>query len=223
MPRPRDTQRSRVYATSYEGTSPAAHAILANGRKTSAGNRHIDNCQAYVDDLTAQRWFQSRWGRKRIEVGHKVWGDATWDGGDISLPPWARTEDTILHEVAHALTPSKYAAHGPEYAGVYLTLVRGAVGVAAGRSLRESYREKRVRMNMAAVPAAGSRVVVTKTERAAKEKAAAQRPVTREEAARAAEVLRRAARTGVFGPGSRKPRVHALATARLLEAAVNPS
>jgi hypothetical protein len=32
-------------------------------------------------------------------------------------------------------------------------------------------------------------------------------------------VIRRAAAQGVFGPGGRKPRVHALATARLLETA----
>lgn len=214
--RPRDTQRQRLYSTCWAGTSPAATRYLDGGSKTSAGSVSIPACQAYVDDLVEQRWFQSRWGRRRIPVGHKVWGNATWDGYDISLPPWARSEDTILHEVAHALTPRKYAAHGPEFAGVLMTLVRHRVGAPAAQSLRESFRDKRVRMNLKAVPDAGSKTVVTKTAVAAKTRAAATKPPTAIELAQAADVIRRAAKNGAFGPSGRKPREHALATARML-------
>lgn len=232
MPRPRDTQRSKVYAA--EGVvakfrSPHADRLLTTtkvyGDFGKADRVMISAAQAYVDDLLAQRWFQSRWGQRRIEVGSKSYGRAVgYSGGPIFLPPWARTEHTILHEVAHTLLTSRHAAHGPEFAATFLTLVEHRCGVEAAKALRESFAEHRVkyRKGLAVVPKAGQRTVVTKTAAlaAAKRQTKAEQTLltgsTRR--AQAAAVIRASVKAGHFGPSGSKPRTHALATARQLEA-----
>jgi putative metallohydrolase (TIGR04338 family) len=205
---PRDTQRARLYAA--ERAAAAAAGDTFHGRTIPN-----DECQAWVDDLMRRPAMQSRWGIHPIDVIMKRGGSAYGGGGRITLPLFARNPWVILHEVAHNLTPNRYAAHGPEFAGVLLFLVRTRLGNEAGAALLAEYRTHKVRRNTAAVPAP-TRPVVTKAQRAAKERARRTRPVTADEAARAADVLRRAAANGAFGPAGSKPRTYALAAARTL-------
>jgi putative metallohydrolase (TIGR04338 family) len=235
--RPRDNQRQRVYSAEEdaghlrEHESPAARRMLFDEarllRQRNHGSHHhngrpvapaIEDAQRYVDDLCRQAWFQRRFGQRRIQVVWKASGKAT-GGTRIALPPWARHEETILHETAHVLTEhtvyGSAAWHGPEFTATLLTLVRYRMGEDAYKTLRATMRHRRVRVGAMPKP---SRTVVTQAERAAKRRAVAARPVTAAEAAQAAAVLRRAATSGVFGPSGRKPRTHALETARALEA-----
>jgi len=64
----------------------------------------------------------------------------------------------VLHEVAHCLTPTDLAAHGPEYAGVLLALVRRAVDPARAQSLEDAFARHRVRWTLAAVPVPATRL-----------------------------------------------------------------
>jgi hypothetical protein len=97
----------------------------------------------------------------------------------VTLPPWARTEHVILHEVAHGLLPKPHAWHGPEYVGIFLTLVRHTLGEDAGRRFSDKLRQHKASRSMAAVPDTDtSRTVVTAAQRAVRERAAKQRPST---------------------------------------------
>jgi hypothetical protein len=132
------------------------------------------------------------------------------------MPLWSRCELITLHEVAHCLTPSRHACHGPEFAGVMLALVRHQMGDEAGRALRAGFRSTRARVSAAAVPAP-TKTVVTAAAVKARRRVAASRPPDRMAASEAAAVLRRATKNGWFGASGSKSRSAALATARELE------
>ena len=140
MDRPRDSQRARLYRAENEVDPGKALPTVAA-------------MQAYVDGVAATGWFTDRWGTRTFEVrpgyGHKR---ATADAdGVLQMPRWARREMTILHEVAHCVTPVTFAAHGHEYAGVLLAIVRRAMGLAKAQALEESFQRHRVRWSTAAV------------------------------------------------------------------------
>jgi putative metallohydrolase (TIGR04338 family) len=140
-PRPRDSQRSRLYRA--EGEVDA-------GRRLPT----VERMQAWVDGLVATDWFVARWGERSFEVrpgfGHRR---ATADeNGVLQMPKWARNELVLLHEVAHCLTPPAFASHGPEYAGVLLTLARRGMGPGTAQLLEDAFARERVRWTLAAVP-----------------------------------------------------------------------
>ena len=139
--RPRDSQRARLYRAEDE---------VGPGRRLAT----VEALQAYVDDLRGTDWFRSRWGTPSFEVrpgyGHRR---ATADrNGVLQMPRWARTEVVLLHEVAHCLTPATFAAHGAEYAGVLLSLVRRAVDSGTAQRLEDAVASHRVRWTVAGVP-----------------------------------------------------------------------
>jgi putative metallohydrolase (TIGR04338 family) len=114
----------------------------------------VDALQAYVTGLANADWFTARWGARTFEVrpgyGHRR---ATADrNGVLQMPRWSRTQLIVLHEMAHCLTPVSYAAHGPEYAGVFLSLVRRGLTPASAQALEDAFVRHRVRWSMAAVP-----------------------------------------------------------------------
>lgn len=201
MTRPRDSRRQRLYDSQEHGDySATAIRLLGPGgdKVPSTGSVTIEAVQAYVDHVTSAAWFQRRWGRRHITARHKVYGSATGGGSTITMPPWSRNEMIILHEIAHCLTPSRYAPHGPEFAGVFLTLVRHAAGAEVGRRLRERFRENRVRVSMLEVPKP-TRTVVTRSAEVSAKRAAAKQPLTPQEARRAADLLARGIAAGQFG------------------------
>ena len=140
MDRPRDSQRARLYR--------AENAVDA-GRPLPT----VPVMQAYIDEVAATGWFIDRWGDRSFEVrpgyGHKR-ATATPDGV-LQMPRWARREMTILHEVAHCLTPESFAAHGSEYAGVLLALVRRAMGLGPAQALEDAFDAHRVRWSTGAL------------------------------------------------------------------------
>jgi putative metallohydrolase (TIGR04338 family) len=138
--RPRDSQRARLYRAENEVDAGRALSTVAV-------------MQAYVDGVAATAWFTDRWGSRSFDVrpgyGHKR-ATATQEGV-LQMPRWARREMTILHEVAHCLTPVSFAAHGHEYAGVLLALVRRAMGLGPAQALEDAFERHRVRWSTAAL------------------------------------------------------------------------
>lgn len=206
--RSRDNQRSKLYK---------AERVL----HTPPQFETVQQCQDFVNEVMASRWVAARW-KNRIEVrpgyGHR---SATADPTSqiIQLPVWARHHAVILHEMAHCLNTGSraYAWHGPEFAGLFLSLVHHVMGADAATKLRESFKANRVRYNLKAIPSSPRFEVVPKTVIAAKARQRATRPLTLEERHNLAALLRRAAKAGQLGPADRKPRIHALSTARLVE------
>jgi putative metallohydrolase (TIGR04338 family) len=243
----RDNQRQRLYdaedairdlrvsrtATKHlvDTQHVAGWGVIEDGKSVQMKCPTVAATQAYVDAVTSAAWFQSRWGRRKITVvagrgSHGAYGEIT-----VSQVH-RRSEVVILHEIAHCLTGYHHAHHGPEFAGVLLTLVRYQMGKTHADTLRASFKAKRVRYTMADVPKPGH-PVVTQAERsrqaaAAKRQEKAQAESQREAAQRrlvgytarhqAAEAIRANVKAGRFGPSGSKPRTHALATARALEA-----
>ena len=166
----RDTQRSRLYKADdvldglrvsalakrhlTDSVKHSALRVIRDGRMEPLYYPSVESAQDYVDAVLASAWFRRRWGHKRIPVQHSHGhGSAAWYDGSISLSvQHRRWEATILHEIAHILTPHPYAHHGPEFAGVLLTLVKHVMGSEHAATLRESFKANRVRYAMTAVP-----------------------------------------------------------------------
>jgi|GEM_PF-2416170 len=135
--RPRDSQRSKIYASE---------------KGLRRGQRFADmrECQKYVDLVVFSPWWQERFGsRARVQArdgrGRRHAG-AFDHKRAITLPRWSRSELIILHELAHIATPLQFGAHGPEFARNYLELVRSFMGERAGARLENAYREHGVRV-----------------------------------------------------------------------------
>ena len=135
----------------------------------------INDCQRYIKKVSNYEWFTARWRiyypsyvPDRVpNVGDgRGRGSACWERGTytIKLPTFARNEANILHEMAHwildfATVPRSdgstgfwvaqydpdHAAHGKEFASVFLELVRLQLGVKATKVLKASYKQHRVK------------------------------------------------------------------------------
>lgn len=234
--RDRDNQRQRLYdaeracfeVTTKPAPSKAGIKFLHDGPKVrTTGNVSMEACQSYLDHVSTAAWFQTRWGRRRFTAIHKVHGNATGGNGNVTLPPWGRNEWVILHEMAHTLVgcDGPHAVHGPEFAGVFLTLVRYQMGTAAAAALRAAFKAHRVRYSMSKVPSPGTREVKPRHE-IDRQKVAARRSLAERNhreivgihrRRQAAETLRTLVKDGHFGPAGAAARKSALAAARGLE------
>ena len=67
----------------------------------------------------------------------------------IFLPRWAKTKQTICHEMAHVITDQKgmMDGHGPNFCGVYLHLVKKFVGLELYKQLEDSFKSHKVDFN----------------------------------------------------------------------------
>lgn len=212
----RDNQKQRV----YDAERDAAVVVDGYHYKQTIPNHEV---QPWVDAVLSRKAIRARWGNRNIYVGFTHGGGHAHSAGEITLGRDACNPWYILHEIAHCLmwgephyADEQYAPHGPEFAGLYLWLVRNVMGEEASKALLDQYRVKRVRRNTKAIHSP-TRTVVTKAEKAAKARAVRERPLTPLDRENAAETLRRAVKLGMFGPSGSKPRTYALSAARTLE------
>jgi putative metallohydrolase (TIGR04338 family) len=116
MRRPRDNQRSTVYAW---------------GRKVEGYYREPE----FTTVAEVERWARPIWRAERGRYGlarsaapefiPAHWGQRSaiaHNDHRISLPRWARQRPVVLHEMAHRLTPGD-EAHGPRFVGVHIGLL----------------------------------------------------------------------------------------------------
>lgn len=143
----RDQQRQRAY--------DAEHAIDDFGETFA----DLDGAKRYVARMLASKWLRRHFPgvRSTIEVrdGRGRRRAAAFGTYAITLPRWARNTTTVLHEIAHCLTP-RDPGHGAEWARCYLMLVQHFLGRAAAAALRASFKAHGVRYARAAHPAARS-------------------------------------------------------------------
>jgi hypothetical protein len=209
MTRPRDSQRSRVYA--------AEGALHIWGQTIPD-----EDLQGYVDRLLDRRPIRSRWGNVKITVERGRGGGRAWPSlHRIRLGVNGRNPYVVAHEVAHVLTGTcgPFAGHGPEFAGVYLFIVEhGLQEPDKAEVLRAAFREHRVKVNRAAIPEVRETLPPSAATRAAAKRAAARTPITGHEVRTAVRLLRQAIAAGQMGPRGSASRKAALATAKRLEA-----
>lgn len=148
MSKPRDSQRSKLYAAEREAFPEM---------DTTPEYTTNDECKAYVDKVLGRAVVKRHYPRlveRGVEVRRPNMGQRralahaglSWDGQYvISLPRWARSRTVILHELAHQATRFQGAAHGWQFAAAYLKLVRTMLGVEAEAKLKAAFRKHRVR------------------------------------------------------------------------------
>lgn len=136
MARPRDTQRSRVYA--WEGVACKA----ASGRSEHEPEfRKLEECEEFA--LPIWRAERGRVGHAKkaapsIERPHRGQQSALAHADHrITLPRWARSRWVILHEMAHRLNAGHDgASHGPRFVGILIGLLSRHLGLDAGLLMR---------------------------------------------------------------------------------------
>jgi putative metallohydrolase (TIGR04338 family) len=141
----RDSQRKRVYDAERDVPQGLAWDSIVGA-------------QRYVDRLLATPWWQqsfpSVWYVVVLDGGPRRYsdGDKGVDAGVIKLSSFMRNQLTILHELAHIARPAATAGHGPEFAGIYLFLVRQCMGNGVAAKLACNFDAHRVKVQDYAGP-----------------------------------------------------------------------
>jgi putative metallohydrolase (TIGR04338 family) len=230
----RDNQKSRHYAAErflYD----AGKTVIKTGSKNFpeikfnlTKQSSIHECQLYLNVICEQYWFRQRFGTRQIYIESGRGGGKAYGGRRITLGTWARNEAIILHELAHCLAPYK-TKHGPEFAGIFLFLVKNAFGNELAKQLRESYKTHKVRHNNKALPPIDKSCLTRnqiaaaakkqKRAEAQRKKEFAQKPLHREEQIALINFLNRAIQSTQLGPVKSKARAEAQKTVRDLKKA----
>jgi len=137
--RPRDEQRSRLYA--------AENQIKAFLRDPLP---KIEQMQAFVDEILGSPWLQSQFGSRILSPITVLPGrrrrqaTAHFFMSIIKVPKALRSKFIVLHEVAHILTDRYYGqdvteAHGPQFATFLLMLVDHFLGREDCEELLEAF------------------------------------------------------------------------------------
>lgn len=169
MARDRDIQRARIYSAQHmvEKILDRAHlaptidfygSTLVVPVERKFGD--LESVQRYVDRVLALSWVRAAWpraqypitvrrrkGDQRAHYEPMGWVMAVPDHG---IGRFTMRESYILHEVAHHLTESREASHGPEFAGIQQRLIADIIGPEAGLLLADSYAKHGVKYQTAA-------------------------------------------------------------------------
>lgn len=128
--RARDNQRSKVYKAERLHTEFEKHRI-----------EDIKEVKKFVYKTLALKSVSKYWTPKpKIKDGRGC-RRATGSARALTFPKWSRTKMVILHELAHAVTPSHYAWHGKEFCANFYYLVKVAMGKDSAHELAMKYNE----------------------------------------------------------------------------------
>jgi hypothetical protein len=106
----------------------------------------ITEVRDYLARLYQQDWFKRVYPNARMPRVVQTWGSYhSMAGLTMRLLPHPERW-VVLHELAHSLAGSS-EVHGPKFAGVFLWLIKNAMGHEEYTKLKRSFREKRVKVN----------------------------------------------------------------------------
>ena len=142
--RPRDSQRSKVYAAERDNV-PFGELFTS-----------IEEVERFLTTVFQSAWFQKHFPEPsgfQVQNGQGARDAKGWCRQGVchmKLPQWARTELVILHELGHGLSQARYgsrniAGHGHEYCAIYLELVTHFMGAEIGLKLKEAFRKHKVK------------------------------------------------------------------------------
>lgn len=146
----RDSQRQKVYDAERIAFE---HDFKLQKRYDVGG---IEGAQAIVDKVFASQFMLAKYKPAKPSptvvagVGQRRRGCYRYSTNEIHLPEWARQNWYVLHEVAHALTPTAkgrdgQAPHGQKFAECYLLLVRLYMGRHYSDRLEAAFKTKNVK------------------------------------------------------------------------------
>src|SRR4051812_22468418 len=110
---PPDAQKDLLYAAQWDDVPEGTHYRTAKAM------------EAFLEGVFARSWFRQRFPKVIDYKVHLVpdapvargWGELAIC--HMELPPWARQQRTVLHELAHGLTQLHHRdgveGHGPEF------------------------------------------------------------------------------------------------------------
>lgn len=148
MARPRDMQAKKLYRSE--------RSFRKRNQKHFLNLRSV---LSYTRRILKHKWFQDRWDYvvsvNVIPIRKDSNAHGWYSGGgvvaiQIPVTDWAMNETVVLHEIAHGLTEAQYgrnqkAWHGPEFAKIFASLVQHYMGTDAGRSLKQCFRDNKVK------------------------------------------------------------------------------
>lgn len=136
MRRPRDSQRSRLYAAEQQ---------LPEFRRNDFDDHEA--LRAWINKVATSAKVRRRWAAGPVNFELRRGGGATAIR-NFRLIRWGRTAPKskliALHELAHLLGPAN-ARHGVAFAATYLELVKLFLGPEPAKRLRASFVAHRVR------------------------------------------------------------------------------
>lgn len=145
----RDSQRKKLYT--------AERSVFGGNASTARVGvplPTVEDVEKYVDKVMSRKVVKRYFRTDPVKVADgrgTRWAFAR-GSSKINIPRWARTEWVVLHELAHILDTrdqrkvgDRRAAHGWQFAGTYLFLVRTMLGKDAAADLKASFRKHRVK------------------------------------------------------------------------------
>ncbi len=136
MRRPRDNQRSRLYAA--ERAAWACYDPEPEMSWPEVKKFVFKVCHNLKQDVPLLGQGQ---GARRAFV--------SFGGSRMVLPRWARKKTVILHELAHIISPDH---HGPIFAKNYVSLIKRFIGSTEAAIMRMAYKQYRVKLRIGCKP-----------------------------------------------------------------------
>jgi hypothetical protein len=142
--RPRDAQRSRVYAAE----TPVPSSPLPG----------LDACERFAERVVGTLWWQARFPEQTLDKlprfrpgngARMAFFREEDDGGhSITLPRRYRTKGIVLHELAHwaLVDHTDLSNHGDAFTRLLLDATAEFCGTERAAALAESYRQHLVRV-----------------------------------------------------------------------------
>jgi len=158
----RDSQKSLVYESEFVLRDIYRRAAQSGNPMVEMNGAHVtlppearfgnvETIQSYVDRVLQMPSVIEAFGESRRVMVRKRKGvtKAHYSLGEIAIPDtrsqWALREIVVLHELAHHYSP-RGAAHGPEFASTFLTLLELVVGPEAALILRMIFADNGVQI-----------------------------------------------------------------------------
>lgn len=136
----RDSQKSRLYV---------AERLALMSSPNNIRHETVPEIRKFLAKVVKTKWYQKRFPKKDLVIkdGRRTRSalctSYVWCM-DLNFPRWSRSTYIILHEFAHGLVSNGKAAHGPEFCGVFLELVRKFMSKEDALRLEETFKEKKV-------------------------------------------------------------------------------
>lgn len=163
--RPKDMQANKLYA---------AENTVFDKTKAMEFREVCKFTANLINFAFVQRRYGAELNRAPVHVTEKTRGHYARGGATgIFLPPWAWNKGIICHELAHVIVQRRHggtvAAHGWEFAAIYLDLVQAALGPERRLRLEAAFKAGKVRFR---APRVSNLTMEQRAEIAARLKAA---------------------------------------------------